>query len=386
MPVTSTVRLSRCRRGARLAGLLGLLVAASVGAASGETLPRPPAVTPLPPAGPPVAGPILITPRGSRLRRVPPAPPNAPGPLAPVPNSPPPNSPHIDIAPRDMPPADTSPESSADAWGESSGEASAAPRTLELSPEFQALLTGLVRENLPDKYEDKKKWGQTKDLTVGLRIRHDGLRIKTKRKRKELNHGSWEMYRLELIDPEEDFELRIENLRESADGRLEFDFLAEARFRAFGRWARWQRGVQLISLSADADARVRLRTHCLVAIRLDPTRLPPDVLLEPHVTAADLRLLDFRLLSLSDLKGPLAKQLGRALENVVEDKLEGKRKKLLEKMNRQIEKRRDKLRFSLRDLLNSPWSGTARLLPAVDSGPLPETPDTAATENADSSP
>ena len=262
----------------------------------------------------------------------------------------------IPVTPRFARSAPTVVRHSGSPTSESVGKAPSS-QALDLSPEFQALLTGLVRENLPDKYENTKKWGMTKHMTVGVRVRHDGWRITTKRKRKALNHGSWQMYRIMLADPDEDFALRIENLREAPDGRMEFDFVALARLKAFGRWSQWQRGVQLISLSADATARVRLRVHCVVAIRLDPLHLPPDVVVEPEVTNADIKLLDFRLRRLSDLKGPLAKQLGNALENVVDDRIEGKRKKLREKINRQFDKHRDKLRFSLHDLLGSPWAG-----------------------------
>lgn len=240
------------------------------------------------------------------------------------------------------------------------GEASS-DRALQLSPEFQKLLTGLVRENLPDKIEETKDWGQTKNMTVGLKVRRDGLRITTRRKRKEVNHGSWEMYRLTLPEGDEDFKLRVEQMRKGEDGRLEFDFVAYARLKAFGRWSRWQRGVQLVSLSADADARVRLRAHCLVAVRLDPSRLPPDVVVEPEVTQADIRLLDFRLNRLSDVGGPLARPLGKALEKLVDDKLEDKRKQLPEKINRRIARHQDDLRFSLHDVLRSPWSAMAGL-------------------------
>lgn len=233
---------------------------------------------------------------------------------------------------------------------------------VELSDEFQALLAGLVRANLPDKFEDLRDWGQTRELTTGLRVRREGLKLEARRKRKEVNDGTWKMYRLRVVDKDEQFQLWVENVRETESGMLAFDVTTVARLEAFGRWSVWERGVQLVSLSAEADARVRLRASCQLALRLDPSRLPPDVVLKPTVERAELELLDFRLRRVSDLHGPLVRQLGRTLEDLVEDKLAASRDRLPEKFNRQIDKQQGKLRFSLHDFLTSRWAGAARLL------------------------
>ncbi|MCO6458029.1 MAG: hypothetical protein J5I93_22220 [Pirellulaceae bacterium] len=233
---------------------------------------------------------------------------------------------------------------------------------VELSDEFQTLVAGLVRANLPDKFEDLRDWGQTREMTTGLRVRREGLKLETKRKRKEVNDGTWKMYRLRVVDKDEHFQLWVDNARETESGTLAFDVTTVARLEAFGRWSVWERGVQLVSLSAEADARVRLRASCQLALRLDPSRLPPDVMLKPTVDRAELKLLDFRLRRVSDLHGPLVRQLGRALEDLVEDKLAASRDRLPEKFNRQIDKQQAKLRFSLHELLTSRWAGAARLL------------------------
>jgi hypothetical protein len=239
-----------------------------------------------------------------------------------------------------------------------------APHELSLSPEFQTLVAGLVRENLPDQFEDTRHWGQTKEVVTGLKIRHDGLRIQTKRRRDEVNHGSWKMYRVQVVNPDEQFRLRVDNVREAPDGRLAFEVETFAQLHAFGRWSQWQRGVQLISLSADADARVRIKADCRLGLHLDPVHLPPDVLLEPEVMQAEIQLVDFRLRKISDLRGPLVLKLGHALEDMLEDKLAERGHKLPEKLNRQIAKHRDKLRFSFVEMLRSPWAGVTRSLTA----------------------
>jgi hypothetical protein len=94
-------------------------------------------------------------------------------------------------------------------------------------------------------------------------------------------------------------------------------------------------------------------------MRLDPTRLPPDVLFDPVVTQSDLQLRQFRLLRLSDVGGPLARELGEELDDVLRDELARRRGQLTAAINRQIDKHRDQLRLSLQDLLKSPWGGLA---------------------------
>jgi hypothetical protein len=225
------------------------------------------------------------------------------------------------------------------------------------SEHLQEFITTLVREHIPTEFEEKKRWGQTIPVWDGLHVSRDGLRVKTHSRKKEVNHGTWEMYRARLVDPERQFHLRVENVRAMPGGRAELDIQAEAALDVFGRWSRWERGVQLISVSAAADARVRLRVHCNLGLQLDPTKLPPDVILDPQVTDAALELVDFRLRRISDLHGSVVHELGKGVRDVIEHKLEEKRPRLVQKINRQIAKHPRAIRLSLHDLVASKWGG-----------------------------
>jgi hypothetical protein len=225
--------------------------------------------------------------------------------------------------------------------------------------QLQQLITAIVRDNIPDEYEERKGWGDTTEVWAGLKVWQEGLQIKTKRRKKEVNHGTWKRYRIRLIDPENHFHVRVENLRVLPNGRFQFDTWVEAGLDAFGRISHWERGVQLISLSANAKAQVRLRVQCDLGVQLDPSEVPPAVTLDPVVTEADLQLVDFRLRRISDLHGPLVHELGKGLRDVVEDELAKRRRKLPEKINRQIDKNREDLRLSLYDVLGSAWGDLA---------------------------
>jgi hypothetical protein len=70
----------------------------------------------------------------------------------------------------------------------------------------------------------------------------------------------------------------------------------------------------------------------------------PGIALRPLVTKAQLKLENFRLKRISDLRGSLAHELGDGLRHLIDDELAGP--KLVSKLNRSLEKRRDKLVFT----------------------------------------
>ena len=220
------------------------------------------------------------------------------------------------------------------------------------SPEFQQLITRLAREHLPDKYEKTKNWGKTTRVFDGWKWERDGLRLETRRRFKDANDGAWRKYSIRLLDPEHKFEIRVANLRQR-DSLAVCDVTVIAAARVWGRHTQWENGVQLISLSAEADARLRLRAELAVALKLDGAKWPPDVSLEPRVTKADLDILEFKLRRISHFDGPLVKSLSSSVREVLEDKIAEDRKKLLASLNKSLAKQQSKLRFSAADWLSA---------------------------------
>jgi len=224
---------------------------------------------------------------------------------------------------------------------------------------LSGLIATIIRENLPDQYESKDGWGETKEVWAGVDVRRDGWQIKTKRRKKQVNHGTWKLYRVRIVEPEKELHIDLQNIRELPNGRVEFDLTADARLEVFARLAQWELGVQLISLSVNAEARTQFRVRCNLGLKLDPTRLPPDVLLDPLVNQADLRLVDFRVKRISQICGSVARELGDQARSLLDKELAKQNEKLPGKINRQIEKNRDQLRLSVQDLLTSRWGGLA---------------------------
>jgi hypothetical protein len=244
---------------------------------------------------------------------------------------------------------------------------SATPPASNGPTKFDQLVTGIVLDNLPAEIVEDKDWGKTKQVWDGVRMQWEGSRLKTNRRWKTVHHGTWKRYEIRLIDPEQRFHVQVDNLQPLEDGRVGFDAQVDAALDVFGRLAQWERGVQLFSLSAEATAVVRLRIGCSVAMKLDPTRFPPDVRFQPQVESADLQLVHFRLRRISQASGPVVRELGSAIRDVVESKIADRRGQMVKRINRQIEKRQDDLRLSIHDLLASQWCDLAakQLQPAA---------------------
>ena len=224
------------------------------------------------------------------------------------------------------------------------------------------IVTSIVLQNIPHTFEDRRQWGMKSERWDGLKISLDGLRIKTKRRKKEVNHGTWKMYRVQLFDPQNSFRVNIENIRERGSGFVDFDVVATAKLLAFGRVSRWVKGVQLFSLSTDAHATVRLKAQCRLAMNLDITKFPPDLLLAPAVRGAELELVEFKVVRVSRVGGEVAQQMGRGIRRVLEKKMAEYQPKLVTKMNAGIAKHRDMMRLSLGDKIPLGWDGLADLL------------------------
>jgi hypothetical protein len=225
-----------------------------------------------------------------------------------------------------------------------------APRRL------QVLATSIVRDQIPLEHEDTRKWGSTKEVFDGWHVKADGLKVYTKRKWKSVNHGTWKRYRITQIDPEENIVVRIEDIREVGAGKVAFRVELKSKVNAYARLQTWKRGVRLASVSVDADADILLTADCVLGSRLDPTHLPPDIILQPEITDATLTLQRFEVNRISKVGGDVAEELGRGLRKILETKIEEKRPKIVSKINAKIAKSEDKLRFSMHDFFAEKFS------------------------------
>ena len=217
------------------------------------------------------------------------------------------------------------------------------------------LLMWIAKQHIPTTYQDKKDWNRTREIITGLKIVGRGRKLSTAPRRRRVNHGTWKMYQVSLKNPQDGFHIELNRVQVTEEHGLSFEAIIEARLELLARWAQWNLGVQLISINALADVKVRLHLAGNLAIRIDPLKLPPDVTMIPTVTSARLQLKSFRLLRISQLNGSLVHAIGGEARKIIEKQLAAKRGDLVAKINQQIERNQEKLRLSLREYLEQEW-------------------------------
>lgn len=220
--------------------------------------------------------------------------------------------------------------------------------------ELESFVLQLAKLIVPDEYENTKHWGKKKTIKTGIRLTRENGRLRTRSSRKDLNHGSWYFYRVTINDPQQ-VQLRLDDVQQKNESTFTFTIVAEAPLTIFARHALWQLGVQLWSVHADINARVRFKADCTVEIKVNPTRIPPDVELAPKVHAVDIELLSFKITRFSQLGRDITEPFSKTVRELIENELEDRRQELPAKLNRQIDKNRKKLRLSVHDILKSKW-------------------------------
>jgi hypothetical protein len=220
-----------------------------------------------------------------------------------------------------------------------------------LAPELVAQIAApLIAEAIPREYERSEDWGRTRKITTGVRSSGNFFKFDIHSRKKEVNDGVWKKYRVTLVEPEKHLAVRIDNLRKLDSGRYSFTLFVTAKLHGWARAIVYERGVHIISLEGEGDTSVRLWLDAEIGIESVPGKtIVPGIALRPAVTSARLKLDDFRLTRISDVRGPLVRELGDGLRHVIEDKLSGP--ELAAKINRSIDKRRDRLEITPDKLL-----------------------------------
>jgi len=232
-------------------------------------------------------------------------------------------------------------------------DAVASPTQTELK-ELSQWVRWLCLMNLPPNVEDTRKWGKQRRVWDGVDVKLDGLRLDTKQRWKMANDGTWSRYLIEFVDPAKELQVDVKSFDVEPDGRkFKTSVWVVAPLKLFGRVNQFARDVQLISVSAKADALVRMKIDCQVDIKLLPVSFPPDVEFRPTVTDASMELLEFRVHEISQIHGEAAQWIGDGIQDVLDRKLAEYKDKLVLKMNQSIAKQQSKLRISASKWLNS---------------------------------
>lgn len=218
----------------------------------------------------------------------------------------------------------------------------------------------MVRENIPHTFDETKDWGGQEERWDGIKIRREGFRIKTKRRKKLVNHGTWKKYSASLLNPNEEFAIQVKNMRETKEEKVAFDVHFQAHLKIDGRQSKWVKGVQLYSIGIDGHTKVRLVVSIELGVSMDVNQFPPDMVFTPVATGANLIVDEFRIDRIGKAGGELAQQVTKGVRKTLDKKIEEKQSKLVDKINKQIAKEQDKLRLSIADAMKSKWSKAAK--------------------------
>lgn len=209
-----------------------------------------------------------------------------------------------------------------------------------------AIVQQLVAESLPRQFTDEKKWGKTTKVVNGLKIEHDGDGIKIRKHTHEVNDGLWEEYRAELIDPQNQLQIRVESVRNSGPNQTSLQLFLAARLHGEARLEQWKDGIKLLNMNTEANCKIEARLDMELRWHWQPGALFGDMSVEPKVTGADLKLVDFDLQKVSKLQGWAARELGDGLKHTIARQLHREEPKLVEKLNAAIQKKQSRLHFS----------------------------------------
>lgn len=215
-----------------------------------------------------------------------------------------------------------------------------------ITPEVVAqLVTPLLAEAVPREFEGEKDWGKTKNITTGVRSEGNFFRFDIHSKKSEVNDGVWKKYRMTLIDPDKNLQLRIDNMHRLESGKYSLTLFVAAKVHGWARAVVYETGVHIISLETEGDTSIRLWVDAEVgAETVDSSTFIPGVQLTPVVTDAKLKFDDFKLTRISDVRGAVAKELGELLRKELQKKLSGP--KLVDRFNRALQKHPERLRLS----------------------------------------
>jgi hypothetical protein len=232
--------------------------------------------------------------------------------------------------------------------------APAAPKSYAVRPPLVDLAESLIADALPRSYSDAKHWGGQKHFTKGLKVELDGLKLETRRRKELVNHGTWKRYDVWIPEGQK-LALDISDVRTFDDGRVTFRLAAAGPLSGRIELQQWERGVRLLGISADCEAKVKLVLDVEAALSSKQGTLLPTVAVVPKVTAASAEMTDFRLRRIGELRGPLAKELGDRAEGTLQREVREQNQKIADKINKSIAKRQDDLRVSGDEFLKEQW-------------------------------
>ena len=215
------------------------------------------------------------------------------------------------------------------------------------APTWIETLRAVLLTAIPDKYEDRKHWGKTTKVFDGFKVRQHGFDVQISKRTKLVNHGSWYMYQVQLLDPQRTLQLAIDRFESRGPGRFSFELHVTAKMRCVARFEQWVLGVKGLNFPVISDAVVRMDAVCELAVNTERREKSflPDVILAPSLQRVRLTLQDIDTHQVGEFRGDIAEELGNGSRSFIKDLLHQQEPKVVKKANAAIAKKREALRF-----------------------------------------
>lgn len=209
----------------------------------------------------------------------------------------------------------------------------------------------------PRSYDSDKHWDKRKKIWAGVEVHREGLRLKTKRRWRDVRHGRWTRYEVAFPGDESKpppVAVTVRDVHPETDDNGQVTWMIESHMTTpldfSARIERWNLGAKWYTFTVTGHMRVSLTLTSTLTSGLDYSELPPAMVIDPKVTAARLTLDEFHVDRISKVGGEVAEQWGKIAEKVANEILiEDYNEKIVGKLNRSIEKHRDDLRISPTD-------------------------------------
>lgn len=204
--------------------------------------------------------------------------------------------------------------------------------------ELARVLHQLVTDKMPRQHEDLSGWGKT--IPVPDRLLLPGLRKGVMVNGKpELPHGTWKRAFYWLDDPRKDLTLRVLDFRKPEGQPYQLKLEATLAVHAERERKEWQKGLQLIGITVNADAVVTATFDCEITVAVNLFKLPPEVKVTPKVTRTQLELQRFDLQNVGGLlQLEDARQLGNDLKGLIGELVRQNEAKVTELANQALER------------------------------------------------
>jgi hypothetical protein len=244
--------------------------------------------------------------------------------------------------------------------------------------ELSRLISQQVLRHAAEEFTVDDDWGETTEVFAGWDVwrEDEGFGIDTKRRWREVKHGTWKRCQLSLIDPDKNLRVDVAQIEPLSDGGWSLTCRVDCPVQWSARVSRWQKGMQWISLSAEGRAHPSLEIALELRAALALADSLPAIQLQPRVAQASLQVKDLRIKHVNRVGGEPAQQLSRLLERELrEEYLPGINRKLAGRLNRQLEKHGQQMRLTM-DRLIPRDSMDATEAAALGDGSKPRIPAT----------